>query len=255
VARVCLDRAHNQLDEVLKAPWKENKKHPHFAVMGAAKEELLHFDVALHSWQHRNDDWASSGHEETASQQAKYLRDGQIPSVTLAYRHLITSYAKVIVSGCNLKQAGLWFGASDLAAINDAVAPATARLVAEVQAIRDKRRAEYRERFGHQPSNDDRRARFREQEYEMYGMSLEEYMVKRFGFQFGRGPGNAAAGVASPALPADYRALGISPGASQEEIQAAFRKLVKQHHPDAGGDAAKFQAVAVAYNRLREVAK
>ncbi|WP_320666552.1 J domain-containing protein [Prochlorococcus sp. MIT 1307] len=33
-----------------------------------------------------------------------------------------------------------------------------------------------------------------------------------------------------------YQTLGISPSASSAEIKAAYRNLVKQHHPDTGGD-------------------
>ena len=33
-----------------------------------------------------------------------------------------------------------------------------------------------------------------------------------------------------------YQTLGVSSKASSEEIKAAYRNLVKQHHPDAGGD-------------------
>jgi len=33
-----------------------------------------------------------------------------------------------------------------------------------------------------------------------------------------------------------YKVLGISSSASREEVKAAYRRLVKEHHPDAGGD-------------------
>jgi len=244
-----------QLDAALKTTWEENKRHPHYAVMGAAKEALFKFSCSLHRLQYIQDDWSGSGHEETASQQAKYLHDGQIPSVPLAYRHLITSYAKGMVSsGGDVKRAGLWFGAGDLAAINDAVVPVIARLEADAKAIRDKRRAEYQERFGHQPSTDDDHAEFRQDSYEAFGMTMEEWFAKKLGHHYGpRSGGISIDGPGAP-LPADYRVLGLSPGASEADIQAAFRKLVKQHHPDAGGEAAQFQVVADAYSRLRGVA-
>ena len=38
-----------------------------------------------------------------------------------------------------------------------------------------------------------------------------------------------------------YEELGISSTASTEEIKAAYRELVKLHHPDAGGDARVFE--------------
>ena len=38
-----------------------------------------------------------------------------------------------------------------------------------------------------------------------------------------------------------YSTLGIERNASQEEIKQAFRKLAREHHPDRGGDEAKFK--------------
>ena len=37
-----------------------------------------------------------------------------------------------------------------------------------------------------------------------------------------------------------YATLGVAKTASQDEIKKAFRKLASQHHPDKGGDTAKF---------------
>ena len=33
-----------------------------------------------------------------------------------------------------------------------------------------------------------------------------------------------------------YEVLGIKPGASQDEIKSAYRKLIKKYHPDQYGD-------------------
>ena len=47
-----------------------------------------------------------------------------------------------------------------------------------------------------------------------------------------------------------YAVLGISPTATAAEIKAAYRALVKQHHPDAGGDAAAMLALNAAFEVL-----
>jgi DnaJ-class molecular chaperone len=47
-----------------------------------------------------------------------------------------------------------------------------------------------------------------------------------------------------------YDTLGVNQNASQDEIKAAFRKLAGQHHPDRGGDQAKFKEINEAYNNL-----
>jgi molecular chaperone DnaJ len=50
--------------------------------------------------------------------------------------------------------------------------------------------------------------------------------------------------------PDPYQVLGVNPQASHGEIKAAYRALVKQHHPDAGGDAAAMLAVNAAWEVL-----
>lgn len=52
-----------------------------------------------------------------------------------------------------------------------------------------------------------------------------------------------------------YATLGINNTATQDEIKSAYRKLAKQHHPDLGGDAAKFQAISEAYETLTNINK
>ena len=47
-----------------------------------------------------------------------------------------------------------------------------------------------------------------------------------------------------------YQVLGVSPQASGAEIKAAYRALVKRHHPDAGGDASTILALNAAWEVL-----
>ena len=47
-----------------------------------------------------------------------------------------------------------------------------------------------------------------------------------------------------------YAALGVPKTATADEIKRAFRRLASQHHPDKGGDTAKFQAIQQAYATL-----
>ncbi|MBU42306.1 MAG: molecular chaperone DnaJ [Spirochaetaceae bacterium] len=50
-----------------------------------------------------------------------------------------------------------------------------------------------------------------------------------------------------------YNLLGISPVASAEEVQRAFRKLAKIHHPDKkGGDPLRFHSIYTAYRILSQ---
>jgi curved DNA-binding protein len=52
-----------------------------------------------------------------------------------------------------------------------------------------------------------------------------------------------------------YETLGVPQGASDEEIKRAYRKLAGQHHPDKGGDTAKFQEIQQAYETLTDPQK
>lgn len=52
-----------------------------------------------------------------------------------------------------------------------------------------------------------------------------------------------------------YEVLGVSKTATQDEIKSAFRKLAMEHHPDKGGDEAKFREINEAYETLKDADK
>ena len=47
-----------------------------------------------------------------------------------------------------------------------------------------------------------------------------------------------------------YEILGVSEDATQDDLKKAFRKAAVKHHPDRGGDKAKFQEMNEAYQVL-----
>ena len=49
-----------------------------------------------------------------------------------------------------------------------------------------------------------------------------------------------------------YDTLGVTSKATADEIKRAYRKLASQHHPDKGGDVAKFQEIEQAYRTLSD---
>jgi curved DNA-binding protein len=49
-----------------------------------------------------------------------------------------------------------------------------------------------------------------------------------------------------------YDILGVGREASPDEIKRAYRKLASQHHPDKGGDKARFQEIQGAYDALSD---
>ena len=54
------------------------------------------------------------------------------------------------------------------------------------------------------------------------------------------------------ATPDYYKTLGVPRTATADEIKKAFRKLARTHHPDAGGDEAKFKELNEAYEVLSD---
>ncbi|MFB6135388.1 MAG: ferredoxin Fer [Halobacteriaceae archaeon] len=47
-----------------------------------------------------------------------------------------------------------------------------------------------------------------------------------------------------------YEVLGLDPDADEADVVRAYRRRVKEAHPDQGGSAAEFEAVKAAYERL-----
>jgi molecular chaperone DnaJ len=58
--------------------------------------------------------------------------------------------------------------------------------------------------------------------------------------------------LAGPSPTDPYAVLGVSPAATAAEIKAAYRTLVKRHHPDAGGDDTRIVALNAAWEVLRD---
>ena len=52
-----------------------------------------------------------------------------------------------------------------------------------------------------------------------------------------------------------YQTLGVGADASPEQIKKAYRSLANKHHPDKGGDQAKFKDISVAYDTLSDANK
>lgn len=61
--------------------------------------------------------------------------------------------------------------------------------------------------------------------------------------------------MAATKTPDYYKTLGVPRTASADEIKKAFRKLARKHHPDAGGDEAKFKELNEAYEVLSDEKK
>lgn len=52
-----------------------------------------------------------------------------------------------------------------------------------------------------------------------------------------------------------YKILGVEKSASQDDVKRAFRKLAHEHHPDKGGNEAKFKEINEAYQVLGDAQK
>ena len=66
---------------------------------------------------------------------------------------------------------------------------------------------------------------------------LESYLDRRLGGDWQAEAGSAARSAAAEAMTREeaFRILGLEPDAGAEEILAAYRRMMRQHHPDQGG--------------------
>ncbi len=49
-----------------------------------------------------------------------------------------------------------------------------------------------------------------------------------------------------------YEKLGVRSDSSPDEIKKAYKKLAMEHHPDRGGDEARFKEITEAYDRIKK---
>lgn len=54
----------------------------------------------------------------------------------------------------------------------------------------------------------------------------------------------------SPISATPYEILGVTPAATQDELRVAYRRLMRETHPDTGGDSTRFIAVQLAWERI-----
>jgi len=54
----------------------------------------------------------------------------------------------------------------------------------------------------------------------------------------------------SPAAASPYEVLGVGPSVTDEELRRAYRRKLRQSHPDVGGSPASFHAVQAAWERI-----
>lgn len=86
----------------------------------------------------------------------------------------------------------------------------------------------------------------------MFGGIPFDHFAGGGGFPGGGGGGGRPRRSADVDTTKLYETLGIEKTATEKEIKKAYRKLAVKHHPDKGGDEAKFKEVSAAYEILSD---
>lgn len=89
---------------------------------------------------------------------------------------------------------------------------------------------------------------FRSFIYEKAEERRKRYHQQRF--QYGAGSSKKTFNSANNEMNEAYSILGVARNADQQQIKKAYRALVKQHHPDYGGNEQMFIKVQGAYEAL-----
>lgn len=239
------------LELTLKTVWKENKKHPHHSLLMETKGEIHNFtcevgctDYLTKSFSHESEARLSRDNEQQLLRWAPELR--------LNWRHQIADLGRALVdAGGDQQAAGLLFSTADLQRIRERCRPGYLAAKAEGDRIKAERLAEFRERFGHQPTGNPDFAEIEEMFFVSDGETMTEKWRRMKWGKFAEEPPqwSPLTGDSQPRRE-DWTLFNLEPGATATEIKTAYRALAMQHHPDQGGEQEQFIAITKACQRL-----
>lgn len=227
-----------------KIPWKQ--KTPSKSIYRGFKEDkfaiwsfVFHCSQTETSAERRaRGDYFAVNHTELEGRHREKLVNIHGPELHLHWRHRIPDCAEELV-----RPTGRGLGV-----IGDLSPAAYHRRAQLAEQLAEPLQAEWRRRWEADPMPDASSPEFM------------DWMKRNLGFDpfdfSGAGNGGRAAGEgrrSAPASASDWAMFNVQPGAPIEQVKTAFRRLAKQHHPDAGGDAEQFRCVVAAYERIQGV--
>lgn len=251
-AGVRLELLHNpgetgyakEIDAALKAPWVEAKGNPLLRQLNATKDSVGRCFASAGSLDYLEQGSSTALLTEAAlSQHGAELLARWEPRLQLNWRHQIHYIAAAVLEQ-GLVAAGLKFDADSLAELQQLADQTQAVIQGRREEFVAQRKAEFKDRFGHQPTAGKSDGSTDEAMFIATGKTLREVMEEIFG------TGSRATMRDVPALPTDWTTLGLNPGATATEIKSAYRALAMQHHPDQGGEQEQFIAITKACERL-----